>query len=85
MLGLMLIMSIVTFAAYGHDKRAAKLKRRRIPEKTLFLLNCLGGWTGGWLGMYLFRHKTKHKSFYAVQFLSALVWCCALVYVMFYS
>ena len=75
-------MSIVTFAVYGHDKNAAKHKKRRTPEKTLFLLNFLGGFLGGWLGMYFFHHKTKHKSFYFVQFLSGLLWCSLIVFIL---
>ena len=45
------------------DKRKAKKGKRRIPEKTLFILVGLGGGIGGILGMYLFRHKTKKTRF----------------------
>lgn len=37
--------------------------RRRIPEKTLFLIAAAGGSVGVLLGMYAFRHKTRHLSF----------------------
>ncbi len=47
----------------GVDKNNAKLKRRRIPEVTLFTLAFIGGAAGGWLGMEYFRHKTKHLKF----------------------
>ena len=78
------VMSIITFFCYGHDKRAAKHSRRRVPEKRLFALNFLGGSLGGWLGMYFFHHKTKHPSFYIVQFISSLVWCCLLIFIFVY-
>lgn len=82
-------MSLAGLAAMGLDKSIArgnedrvqrgKKPRRRIPERTLFLLAALGGSPGVLAGMYLFRHKTKHKSFVfgvplilAVQI--ALVW-----------
>lgn len=84
LLGYLAIMSMITFCFYGHDKRAAKQKRRRIPEKRLFMLNLLGGFLGGWTGMYFFRHKTKHKSFYFVQFISALLWSCLIVFIFVY-
>ena len=68
-----LAMSLAGFLAIGLDKsiaqnnekraRAGKRPRRRIPEKTLFLLAALLGSPGVLLGMYLFRHKTKHRSF----------------------
>lgn len=47
----------------GLDKLFAKLQKRRIPERTLFLLALLGGALGGTVGMYSFRHKTLHKAF----------------------
>ena len=72
-LALVLGMSLAGFLAIGLDKsiaqnnekraRAGKRPRRRIPEKTLFLLAALLGSPGVLLGMYLFRHKTKHRSF----------------------
>lgn len=45
------------------DKNKAKKRKRRIPEKTLFAIACIGGSVGGILGMHMFRHKTKHLNF----------------------
>ena len=45
------------------DKKRAKKKRWRIPEKTFFITAFLGGGIGVWAGMYLFRHKTRHWYF----------------------
>lgn len=45
------------------DKRKAKKNKRRIPEKTLFILVMLGGGIGGIAGMYTFRHKTQKARF----------------------
>ena len=63
---LMLVMSVVTFVAYGWDKRQAKLDRWRTPEKTLQGLALLGGWPGAILAQRFFRHKTKKVSFQIV-------------------
>lgn len=64
----------------GTDKLLAKLQKRRISERTLFLLAFLGGALGGTLGMYSFRHKTLHKSF-AIGFpLLAVVQIAAAAY-----
>lgn len=57
------LMSVWAFAAMGYDKRQAKLKKRRIPEKNIWLLAILGGGIGAYFGMQLFRHKTRHTSF----------------------
>ena len=56
-------VNAVAFAVYGADKRRAKKGKRRVPEKTLFLLAAIGGSLGAWAGMYAFRHKTRHWYF----------------------
>ncbi len=72
------VMTVVTFAAYAVDKRAARAGARRIPERTLLLLVVAGGFIGGWLGMYLLRHKTRHPSFRVVQSVATLLWVGAI-------
>ena len=71
----MLIINVITAITYAHDKRAARRGARRVPEKTLFLLNLAGGVVGAWAVFFLMRHKTAHISFWIVQ--SA----CTLLYV----
>ena len=58
-----LIMSLITFAAYGIDKRQAKKNGRRIPEARLHWLALMGGWLGAWAGQQFFRHKTQKLRF----------------------
>jgi uncharacterized membrane protein YsdA (DUF1294 family) len=57
------VLSLVSLAVYGFDKRRAKLEGDRVPEKTLHILSLLGGWPGAILGQKLFRHKTIKKRF----------------------
>ncbi|MET3575971.1 DUF1294 domain-containing protein [Bhargavaea ullalensis] len=57
------IMSLYGFTLMGLDKRRAKQKQWRIPEKTLWTVALLGGGIGSYLGMQVFRHKTLHTSF----------------------
>lgn len=59
----LILINIIAFLAMYIDKRKAKKGKRRIPEKTLFILVGLGGGIGGILAMYLFRHKTKKTRF----------------------
>jgi uncharacterized membrane protein YsdA (DUF1294 family) len=61
-----LVLSLVTLAAYGFDKRRAKRGGRRIPERTLHLLELAGGWPGALAGQRLFRHKSRKLSFRVV-------------------
>ncbi len=58
-----LIINIASFVAFGWDKKQARNRAWRIPEKTLLLLALLGGAAGALVGMYSFRHKTKHNKF----------------------
>ena len=59
----LVLVYVVAFAVYGADKRRAKKDKRRVPEKTLFLLALIGGSVGALAGMYTFRHKTRHWYF----------------------
>lgn len=59
----LLCINLLALAAMGYDKRCARRRQRRIPERVLFLLALAGGSLGAWAGMYLFRHKTRHWYF----------------------
>ncbi len=59
----LLVLNIIGFLIMGIDKRRAKKRMWRIPEKTFFIASLLGGSIGTWAGMYTFRHKTKHWYF----------------------
>lgn len=52
-------INLVTFIAFGIDKRRAAKHRYRIPEKNLFGLAIVGGSIGALFGMYVWRHKTR--------------------------
>jgi uncharacterized membrane protein YsdA (DUF1294 family) len=57
------LMSVITFVAYGIDKRRAERGKRRVPEQTLHVLELLGGWPGAALGQTFFRHKQQKLSY----------------------
>lgn len=58
-----ILINLVTFLAFFIDKRRARLRRRRIPEGTLFLLALLGGGFGAHYAMYRFHHKNRKPIF----------------------
>ena len=60
----LVLLSIITFIAYGADKRKAKEGKYRTKEKTLLFLSFLGGAFGGFPAMLVFRHKTKGEHWY---------------------
>ncbi len=59
----LILINAISFISFGLDKMFAKLKKRRISEKTLLCLSVLGGALGSLLGMVLFNHKTSKPRF----------------------
>lgn len=75
LLGWLSVMSVILFIVMRHDKHLSHTRKRRIPERRLFLLAILGGALGGVLGMQIFRHKTQHPQFYlGFPLLALLQW-----------
>lgn len=58
-----MLINIGSFLTVGFDKRQAKAKAWRVPEKRFFFLSLIGGAIGTYAGMKAFRHKTKHPAF----------------------
>jgi uncharacterized membrane protein YsdA (DUF1294 family) len=52
--------------AYGADKYQARRGGRRIRERTLHLLELLGGWPGAMVGQAVFRHKRRKRKYVLV-------------------
>ena len=81
----LVLLSLITFIAYGADKKKAEKGKYRTKEKTLLLLSFLGGAFGGYPAMLLFRHKTKgeHWYFTAVNLLGLALHITAMVLLVF--
>jgi uncharacterized membrane protein YsdA (DUF1294 family)/cold shock CspA family protein len=76
---LYVVVSIISFLVYRHDKSAAQQNQRRTPERTLILLGVLGGWPGAFVAQQFFHHKTKKRSFQIAFWLTVLLNCVGLV------
>lgn len=76
----LLAINLVTFAAYGADKRAARHGQARIPEKALHLLALAGGTPAAYLAQRHFRHKTRKGSFQATFWMIAVTQIAGLVW-----
>ena len=69
----LVVTNVLLFILMGVDKKKARQKAWRIPERNLLLLGFLGGGLGGFLGMHHFRHKTKLLIFKVIFGLGTLL------------
>lgn len=80
-IGWFIFMNLIGYIVTSEDKRRARRRGQRIPERTLFLLAALGGALGVLTAMYTKRHKTRHPSF--VIGIPVLLFINAALYVYF--
>jgi uncharacterized membrane protein YsdA (DUF1294 family) len=57
------VMSLITLCVYGWDKRQARQGGWRVRERTLHVLELLGGWPGALVARTLFAHKRRKIRF----------------------
>jgi uncharacterized membrane protein YsdA (DUF1294 family) len=81
LLGWLAAISVATAATYAWDKVAARGGRRRIRERTLWLLCLAGGVLGAWIVFLGMRHKTLHRSFWVMQSAASALWVAVLLVV----
>lgn len=73
-------MSVVAVQLYGIDKSAALNNQWRIPEATLHFIGLAGGWPGALFAQAAFQHKTRKPTFQFVFWLTALLNCAGLAW-----
>ncbi len=57
------VMSGITYLAYGWDKQQAREKQWRMPEAKLHFMELLGGWPGAFLAQRRLQHKCSKVSY----------------------
>jgi uncharacterized membrane protein YsdA (DUF1294 family)/cold shock CspA family protein len=75
-------VSLFTMMLYYFDKRKAQRDAWRTPESTLHLFALFGGWPGAAIAQQLLRHKTQKKAFRHVFWLTVILNCGALIWLM---
>jgi len=78
------VLSLISFFAYAWDKKAARRGEYRIAERSLHLLDLVGGWPGGWLAQKTFRHKCSKPAFQRVYGLTVLLNVAMLAWLLFH-
>ncbi len=79
LVGWLAVVNVATALAYAYDKTSARGGGRRVRERTLLLLNVLGGVIGAWIVFFGMRHKTLHRRFWIVQSLATILWAAIVV------
>ena len=75
-------MSSLAFVLYAFDKSAARRGGWRTQESTLHAVALLGGWPGALLAQDLFRHKSSKAGFQSVFWMTVVVNCGALAWLL---
>ena len=75
------LANILSFILFYIDKKRARNRKFRIPEKKLLLSAFLFGGVGAWIGMSTFRHKTKQAHFKIGIPIAALITLGAIFFV----
>ena len=76
------IVSFASWAMYRADKTAAQNYTWRTSESTLHAVDVLGGWPGGLVARHQFRHKTRKQPFRTVFWLTVVLNCAALAWLL---
>jgi len=77
-LALYFVASLVAFFAYAFDKSAAQRNQWRTQESTLHFFALVGGWPGALAAQRLLRHKSAKASFQATFWVTVVLNCGAL-------
>ena len=77
----LLFVNLISSIFFYSDKRKAIKKRQRIPEKTLHILEFIGGVFSVILLMYIIRHKNQKLKYYWITYLFLIIWT-ALIFIL---
>lgn len=56
-------INLLAYLLNWHDKRQARKQGGRIPEKSLHLVELLGGWPAAFVAQQQLRHKTSKRAY----------------------
>ncbi len=70
----LIIINLLSGIIFVYDKRAAIKNHRRTPERTLHILEMLGGVFANLLLMYSIHHKNRKFRYYGVTWVVMMGW-----------
>jgi len=75
-------LSSAAFTLYLFDKRAARSGAMRTRERTLHLVDLIGGWPGGLLAQGRLNHKTRKRAFQFKFWITVALNCAVLAWLL---
>ena len=76
----LVIINIASGILFSYDKHAARINRRRVPERTLHFLELLGGVFANVVLMYSIHHKNRKFRYYGVTWVVMMGWVAFMIY-----
>lgn len=76
----MLLIGVIGVISLRIDKYKATHERWRIKERTLHILEFLGGIFLMLPAMYIIRHKNRKVSYYWISWTAIVLWVAGLIY-----
>jgi len=70
----LIIINIASGILFSYDKHAAGINNRRVPERTLHILEMLGGVFANMVLMYSIHHKNRKFRYYGVTWIILTGW-----------
>ena len=74
------VINMVSGMVFIADKRAAIKNHRRVPERTLHVLELLGGVFANMVLMYSIHHKNRKFKYYGVTWVVMIGWIVILYF-----
>jgi len=70
----LIFINLLSGIFFAYDKHAAIKNHRRIPERTLHILEIAGGVFSVFLLMYIIHHKNRKFRYYGVTWVVLMGW-----------
>jgi uncharacterized membrane protein YsdA (DUF1294 family) len=76
----LVLVNLVTYYLYWHDKRAAIAKNWRVPERVLLCAGFMGGTPAAVLAQHRLRHKLKKGRFQYRFYALTVIQVCIIIF-----
>jgi len=76
----LVFINLLSGIIFVYDKHAARKNQHRTPERTLHILEMMGGVFANFLLMYIIHHKNRKFRYYGVTWVVMIGWVAIMIY-----